>query len=742
MFVLFKGDKEKYYPNAIYDTKTTNKSFLQYVKLLETMGIENRYWCLTLINPLLQGVDPFSDQLTIEQQVMIRVECEMNPWYFVREILRFPPSAGDQPIRLIANRANMSLWWCFLNHIDYFLIQPRQTGKSVNSDGITSWYMMFGTKNSRCNLFTKDGDLIANNIKRLKRIRNIMPKYLVTILKGDTDNQKDLTYVARGNYLNAIQAQANPDAAANVGRGITTPYNHVDEICYLKYNRISVGIMLAGGGAVRDQARAQGIPYGNIFTSTAGKLDTDMGKYAYTMLRGGTIWSENYYDSKNEAELRIRLQANSGNVNSKAVLINGTFSHRQLGFTDDWLREKIADARQDPDDSRRDFLNEWTVGDTTNHPLSKKVMRAIDRGRMSPTYEEFDSVTNYMIRWYIPKDEIMSGIRTRTLVMGMDMSEGVGRDRCTGVIVDAATLEVVGVYGIAEGNLAVMAGWFVRLLERFPTLTLVPEAKSTWRAVQDRMVIVAADKDIDFGRRVYSTIVDDKADSYSAGELYNDFKNWRGGFNHYTEYKRYFGFGTNADKRRLIYDVVFKEYTRVAGWLMRDDQLIGEIKGIQIKNGRVDHAAGAHDDHLVSWLLAMWFISFGKNVSHYGIDPIVLRSKVYSESRNMTHEEKADEVLRRMRNLELRELTQRYEEIKGDSSADLLLRRIQILQSQLGDHVESDLALNIDGLKNQVDTNRKMESRGRRREGDFIRYSRQRNERWHVNQHNGYGLVG
>lgn len=710
MKVLFRGDKERFYPNAIYDTQTTNKTFLEFVGLLAAMGVENRYWCLTLLNPALQGVDPFDEaNLCPALKTLIRTECELNPWYFIREILRFPPPSGPNPIRLRANRANMSLWWCFLNHVDYFLIQPRQTGKSVNSDGITTWYMMFGSQSTLTNLFTKDAGLIQQNILRLKRIRDLMPSYLVTITKEDSDNQKDLTYAARGNYLKAVQAQANPDAAANVGRGFTAAYNHVDEICYLKYNHISVGIMLAGAGAAREEARRQGMPYCNIFTSTAGKLDSEAGRYAYALLNNATKWSEHYYDSVDEQDLLIRLRANSANSNSPTVLINGTFSHRQLGYDDDWLRTRIAEARQEPDDARRDFLNEWTVGSTARHPLGKKLMREIDRGRMAPLFEEHDLKYNFAIRWYIPKEEVLSGIKRRTLVIGMDMSEGVGRDACTGVIVDVATLETVGTYGVSETNLSILAGWFVRLLERFETLTMVPEAKSTWRAVQDQMIITCADKGIDYGRRVYSTIVDDAGESRAGEARYSDFKAWRSGYHHYTSFKREFGFGTNRDKRNLIYDVVLKEAAGTAGWLMRDENLVGELKGIQNVGGRLDHAEGGHDDYLISWLLAQWFIAFGRNVSHYGIDPLDVRSKVYSQRRKMSNEELGEEVMIRYKRTELQELVAEYEALsRAGNPSTQMLRKIMKLQEDLGDAVTGEMASTVDALKEQSITHRRM----------------------------------
>lgn len=742
MKVLFQGDRERYYPGAIYDTQTTNRTFVEYVGLLAAMGVQNRYWCLTLLNPLLQGVDPFDEaNLTPELKTIIRTECELNPWYFIREILRFPPPSGPNPIRLRANRANMSLWWCFLNHIDYFLIQPRQTGKSVNSDGITTWYMLFGAQSTNSNLFTKDAGLIQANILRLKRIRALLPTYLVVMTKEDSDNQKDLTYVHRNNYLKAVQAQANPDAAANVGRGLTAAYNHIDEICYLKYNHISVGIMLAGAGAAREEARRQGMPYCNIFTSTAGKLDSSAGRYAHELLNAATKWSEHYYDSTDPKHLVERLRVNSANQKSPTVLINGTFSHRQLGYDDEWLRVKIAESRQEPDDARRDFLNEWTLGNTTKHPLGKKIMRQIDKGRMAPVWEQHDPKYSFIMRWYIPKEEVLSGIKSRTLIMGMDMSEGVNRDACTGVILDISTLEVVGTYGVSETNLSILAMWFCKLLETFTTLTMVPEAKSTWRAVQDQMIITCADRGIDYGRRVYSTIVDDSGETRTAKKLYDDFKAWRSGYNHYTTFKREFGFGTNRDKRNLIYEVVLKEAAKTAGWLMRDETLIGELKGIQQVGNRLDHGEGGHDDYLISWLLGHWFIAFGKNLSHYGIDPMVVRSRVYNQQRKMSNEEKADEVMIRYKRTELQELVAEYEAIgRHGGSSTVMLKRIAKLQDDLGEDMVGDMASTIDALKEQSNTIRKMERQSRANDMDYIRISQPgtTSNRW-ANFSTGYG---
>jgi hypothetical protein len=97
MSILFEKDWNKY-PEAILHTHTKNKSFLDYVALLEAMGVKNSSFCLALHNPDLEFVDPHSDNLTKDQKLAIAEECSDNIWYIIREVIRIPPTSGDATI--------------------------------------------------------------------------------------------------------------------------------------------------------------------------------------------------------------------------------------------------------------------------------------------------------------------------------------------------------------------------------------------------------------------------------------------------------------------------------------------------------------------------------------------------------------------------------------------------------------------------------------------------------------------
>ena len=122
MTILFLDDWNRY-PEAIVDTKTRNQSYIDMANVYKKMGLKNYYFHLALHDRTLQGVDPFSPDLTMEQMARIALECKNNFWYFVREIATAPNTSGNN--YYLANRGNLSLWWCFLNHIRYFFVMAR-----------------------------------------------------------------------------------------------------------------------------------------------------------------------------------------------------------------------------------------------------------------------------------------------------------------------------------------------------------------------------------------------------------------------------------------------------------------------------------------------------------------------------------------------------------------------------------------------------------------------------------------
>ncbi|MFO5855025.1 hypothetical protein, partial [Klebsiella pneumoniae] len=74
------------------------------------------------------------------------------------------------------------------------------------------------------------------------------------------------------------------NAAVNLGRGLTVPNMHFDELAYINLIGVSLPVALASGSAARDEARRENQPYGNIYTTTAGNMSTCCTVFYFTII--------------------------------------------------------------------------------------------------------------------------------------------------------------------------------------------------------------------------------------------------------------------------------------------------------------------------------------------------------------------------------------------------------------------------------------------------------------------------
>lgn len=382
--ILFLKDWKKY-PTAIIDYNTTNKSFLRYAGLLKAMGVKNHAFPLALINPSLVGINPHDPTITLEDMTAVVSEAKENPWYIFREIIKIPASSGTQPVPLEANRGNISLFWLFFNHITGLLIQPRQTGKSVSVDSLMISLINILCVKTNVHLFTKDDGLRSKNIQRLKDLQEELPYYLNLKTKQDANNTERITVNRLGNNYVTSVPQSSEKAARNVGRGYTVAIHHVDEIAFINNIHISLPALLASSNAAVDSAKLNGSPYGNLFTTTAGFLSTSSGKYAKEKIYDKALrWTEHLYDCEDEEDLRKTIKANNPNGNISILL---EFSHRQLGKTDEWLREKMQQAFSEGENAEADYLNKWSQG-SEESPIPKELLEKINKSMVGDPYIE------------------------------------------------------------------------------------------------------------------------------------------------------------------------------------------------------------------------------------------------------------------------------------------------------------------------------------------------------------------
>ncbi len=614
--ISFLSDWQKY-PDAIIDYETKNKSAIELSIKLKRMGIKNHSFFLVLLDKKLSGIDPFDPNLTLEQKVLISIEVRRNPFYFLREIARVPPQAGNEAEMVQFNRSIVCLWWCFFNHITIILTQPRQTGKSFGTDLLMNGLMSFWASNTKINLLTLSEKLRTETVGRIKAIYDELPDYLKFKTRTDLNNTEEMTVNRFGNRYRTHVAQAAAKAAYNLGRGLTTPILHVDEGPFQTNIDVALDACLPAMDAATDMAARNNEPYGIVYTTTAGKKDEPSGKYFYKLLSKSAKWTEQFYDCVNSEELEKIIRAQKGTLR-----VYAEFSHKQLGKTDDWLMKKIGEREMTPDAVNRDYFNIWTSG-TQSSPLPTYILEKLTSSIVQEEYQQISSVGGYILRWYIPEDQIKSYMAENETVVGIDTSDASGGDDISFVCTDVKTGATVCVGAFNETNLITFSQWLVLWLLTHEKSTLIIERRSTASTIIDYLLLLLPQKGIDPFKRLFNWVVNDPLEHkerYAEVKLPLD----RRSEDIYVRCKKYFGFatsGTGETSRTELYSTTLINAAKRCSDRVLDKFLTEQISGLIIRNGRVDHAIGSNDDLVIGWLLTHWLLTMAKNISHYGIDP-------------------------------------------------------------------------------------------------------------------------
>ena len=610
--ILRAGDW-KHYPGAIVDDTTTNKHFLNFTDLLRQLGVKHYYLTLALHNQDLLGVNPFDPDLPVGITADIVEECAINPWYFFRECIRVPADGSDGvPFKI--DRGNFAMYWTFFNNIDAAVEFLRQHGKTIGMAGLELWLLRFLEK-SRTIHVTKGPKLREETIDTLKKLRDGLPSYLWPHNSDDPDNKEAFACMARGNKLITGIGQNDEMSANGVGRGLTAGRLLCDEGPFTKNVHHILPAAFGSGTAARRINEEQGVPYGNVIATTPGDLDTDEGAYIYNLMTSGINWDERFLDVSSRRQL-IKLIEKGATAEQSRIIFYIKFNHRQLGTTDEELFRMISNASGTPEKIKKDYGGQWSSGGL-GKPYTADDAERMKQSRKMAKHKE---ITNegYMIDWFYEEYEVQAKMAETRHIIGLDTSEGVGRDAIAFVLTNSETAEVAAVHKVKETSVATYAAWLAAFMEKYPNTVLIVERRSTGGAIVDALLLILQNKVKDLHRRLYSKVSQDFSNDS------DQFKEWRRGpsgipHRYWDHFRKYIGFATDKNKRAKLYGEVFSASLKIAAHLINSEYLVDEILALVEKNGRIDHVKSGHDDTVVAWLLTMWFLLYGKNLNHYGV---------------------------------------------------------------------------------------------------------------------------
>jgi hypothetical protein len=144
---------------------------------------------------------------------------------------------------------------------------------------------------------------------------------------------------------------------------------------------------------------------------------------------------------------------------------------------------------------------------------------------------------------------------------------------------------------------------------------------------------------------------------------------------------------------------VLQEAAKKTGAVVRDAKLQSELSRLVERNGRIDHDASGHDDHVISWLLCHWFLTYGRNLEHYGITLSEVKRRIYEAEHKLSWEEQRRYDQQQAVRDEVTRLGEQIGQERNTFERMKLQHRLELLLLQVSDEFEMEGTMSLDQIR-------------------------------------------
>ena len=591
--------------NPIYDKKTKNKSFIDVYTQLKLLGIKNCEFHLTLLNPMLQGVDPYDPNLTSQQVMMIVQECKLNIFYYLREVVRIEEQGG-QLVRFRLDRGTLAALYCFYNNINFYLMKPRQTGKTVGILAMLSWAFKFSGPNSDMLFACYKDNLSKKNLRGMKNILNNLPSYLskmgTEVVNNigkkvrKTDNITMYREPAQNNSAMIAACASTEDAAETVGRGYTQTYQFFDESEFTKFIGTIVKVSGMSFNTASRNADKNGSGYCRIFATTPGDLgNVKACQSAMEIVNDALVWDEKkFYDELTVSEFKALIKKKS-----KFRVVYIEYDYKQLGLGEDWFIDACANVGGDINKIKREILLMRFSGNSESPFTEDEIEDITNNVRKPVAIKRYNKI--YDVLFY---DKPKKG---RCYIMGLDPSDGTGGDNYAFTVIDPYELTTIAEFKSPYMTVRGCVDLVTNVVQNyFPNVILAIERNRNGGAV------VEAFKESPLRNRIYSSPKSNGDDS-----LFKDTYDDNGFIKEEFVKNKYFGTNTTTKSRQVMMNILL-DCMHFARNLINTQYVVEDVKNLIKKNDKIQAAPKKHDDSVMSWLIAMYIYYHGDKLERYG----------------------------------------------------------------------------------------------------------------------------
>lgn len=315
---------------------TTNESFIVVSEKLKSMHIKNHDFFLKTLDPEVESIDPFSDELTEDQINKLDTECEQNIWFFLREIVRY--NTGEDLVQFELDLSKLASTYCAINNINQYVVTHVGLEKYHCMCAIILWEI----------LFKKDYNKIAlNNIYNfgshvygilINMIKELPPYLSERLIKTNEDEPEAIGIVTEDGSEIRLFAPQYPVAKRNIDNIISENAGNLSIYPDFEYMPVNIELL--------DTDIHDNIEYTMVVTDVGSDKDINYNNIN-RFISHSVKWDPMFYD--------VDINYIKEYIINKSVTHYMYIEHSyiELGHDDEWATEVINRYKFDDNTAKR-----------------------------------------------------------------------------------------------------------------------------------------------------------------------------------------------------------------------------------------------------------------------------------------------------------------------------------------------------------------------------------------------------
>jgi hypothetical protein len=405
-------------------------------------------------------------------------------------------------------------------------------------------------------------------------------------------------------------------------------------------------------------AKANGALYGRCFSCTPGDLDTAMGQESQELLSKTVKWTEKMYDmrydpfddEKNEVLQYVRNNGENG-------IVYIEYSYKQIGLTDEWLRE-MYNKIGNPLVVKREILLQRLRG-SSDSPFEQEDIEYITQA-VHPVKDEIYLQEHFRLDVY---EDIVKSI---PYILGVDCSTGTNGDNNAITAIDPFQVKPVAEFKCPYIGETKYEKLIIELVRTYmPRAIVVIERNSVGDGIIDHLLNSPIANNLYFDKN--RDLVSEKMGQHQ--DITSMLK-------HEAEKKKYYGAYTEKQSREDMMAILKRHMYEFKDNFVTKNITEDISRLVKTRGGRIEAGPGFHDDSIMSYLIGMYVYYHGNNLAVFGF--VKGSQEIQNQNEGLTFEDIRGSGILPDRDIEI---LHRQKEVRKENDYGEIMRKA-ILQSQ------------------------------------------------------------